>query len=175
MLEAKDIRLFIVEDDLVQAEILRDKLIELNKGASVKVFSNGDELYQELAKGVGFSSYHFVILDYYLQNQEDKEVSNANEIVAELQKNYPEIQILLYSAYENDSGLQFDKLVEENNNLLAYVKKSDHGYMAIQNKLRFTYMGWKIRSKKKRLIRALLVFLTLLVLTAGFFFVSVLA
>ncbi len=169
MLIAKDIRIYIIEDDEIQAEILRDKLSELNKGTPIKVFTNEDELYTDFDKNLSSKNFNIVILDYFLQNEKNTNTSNADTIVQILKEKYPSTSIIIYSAYESDNKLDFNAFTEDNDNVISFVKKSEHGYLGIQNLLRFNYIGWQLKRRTRQLKKASLIFATIAIAATIYF------
>jgi len=168
---SNDIRIFIVEDDATQSEILYDKLLEYNPEYSIVRFKSGNELLDYLKKGHQNNKHNYLILDYYLQTTEDKEVLNGFEIIKLLGKEYSKIRIILFSAYESDNESNFSELTKEPN-VIEFVRKTEHAYSTMQNILRFDYAQNNLLKKKRRFQWALSILLTLLALSTLHFIIN---
>ncbi len=175
MLASKLLKIQIVEDDVVQAEILRDKLAESNPMASINVHKSGKELFEHLSSGILNKRFYFIVLDYFLETTENTEVLNGYDIIQLLNRDYPQIKVVLHSAYESDDGTNFLKIKEDYQNVIEFVKKSEHAHLSVQNLLRFTFMEWQLGKKRKRLKISLLIFVVILLLSTLHFLTSFLA
>lgn len=158
MLTKRKIRSLIVEDDPIQAEVLKDKLVGLNDTVDVSIFNDGAAMLRYLDHDFKKNKFYFIILDYFLQTEEKKDVLNGFEIVSLLNKKHPKIKVVLHSAYENDDGKSFIKMKEDYPNLIEYVKKSDHAYLIIQNLIYINFIEWELNRKKNRMWIAAIVF-----------------
>ena len=167
----KDIKIFIVEDDQVQAQLLYDKLLEYNSGYDIEKFNTGKDLLACCDSDYPKSKYIYLILDYYLQSSDDSESINGIDVIKQLAKDYPQIKIILFSAYENDGDSNFDKLTTEPN-VIEFVKKSIHAFSHIQNILRFDYAQTCLYRKKRRFAWSMSVFAILLTLSIIYFLVN---
>ncbi len=168
---SNDIRIFIVEDDKTQSEVLSDKLLEYNSNYNILKFESGNRLLDYLKKGYQKSKNNYLILDYYLQTNENAEVLNGFEIIKLLGKEYPKISIILFSAYENDNESNFKELTEEPN-VIEFIKKSPHAYSTMQNIIRFNYAQNHLLKKKRRFKWALSILLALFALSALHFIIN---
>ena len=171
MKKDKDIKIFIVEDDQVQSQLLYDKLLEHNNEYNIVRFSNGKDLMEHCGSNYPNSKYTYLILDYYLQSSDDSELMNGIGVIKQLAKDYPDVKIILFSAYENDGDSEFDKLTNELN-VIEFVKKSVHAFSHIQNILRFDYAQTCLYRKKRRFAWAGSFFVLLLILSAIYFLVN---
>jgi CheY-like chemotaxis protein len=149
------IKILIVEDDAIQAEMLKDKLVEMVVPSSVEVFANSDDLIAYLKTGYTSKKNFYLILDYFLQTQEKPDSFNGLEVIKIVRQQFPKIKIILFSAFDNDEDTQFNKIKEEYN-LLDFIKKSTHGFPAIINTIRFNYSLMNLEKRKKRLKLALI-------------------
>lgn len=164
----KDIKIYIVEDDAVQAELLYDKLLGYNQDYNIEKFSNGTDLLKNFEKKYSNKKYVYLILDYFLQSADNSEPLDGLSIIKQLGEKYPKVKIILFSAYESDGNSSFVKLVGEPN-VLEFVKKSIHAFSHIQNILRFDYAQICLYRKKNRLTLALVIFAALVVLSILYF------
>lgn len=161
---SNDIRIFIVEDDQAQSEVLYDKLLEYNSDYTILQFKSGEELLAHFNNAYTKHKYNYLILDFYLQSNEDEESLGGYEIIKILNEKHPKIKIIVFSAYDGDDDANFKQLTEEPN-VMEFVKKSNFAYSSIQNLIRFDYAKSSLTRKKKRLHWTLVIFFTLLSLS----------
>ena len=164
-------KIFIVEDDLVQAQLLYDKLIEYNCDYDIVKFSNGKDLIEYCDNNAPKAKYRYLILDYYLQSSDDSELMNGIGVIKQLAKKYPEVKVILFSAYENDGDSDFDKLTNEPN-VIEFVKKSVHAFSHIQNIIRFNYAHTCLYRKKRRFAWAMSAFAIILTISVIYYLVN---
>jgi len=86
-------KIFIVDDDPVLAEMLKDHLTKMTN-YEVKVFDTGEECIQQLAQKPGI-----VFLDFYL-NSVNKDAMNGLEILQEIKKSDPEVDVVILSGQD---------------------------------------------------------------------------
>ena len=165
---AKDIKIYIVEDDPVQAEVLSDKLLGYNSDYNIVKFSNGRDLIHHYNANYPNSKYIYLILDYFLKSSKDTDSLDGIGVIKQLAEKYPKVRIILFSAYENDGDSNFAKLVNEPN-VLEFVKKSIHAFSHIQNILRYDYAQTCLYRKKRRLTVMSSVFVGLVLLSLAYF------
>lgn len=161
---SNDIRIFIIEDDQAQSEILNNKLLEFNAEYNIVHFKKGNDLFTHFESVYNKNKDNYVILEYYLQTKEDSDIINGYEIIQLLRERYPKVRIILFSAFENDDDTTFNQLAEEIN-VLEIVKKSHHAYSSIQNIIRFDYAHKSLLKKKRRFHITLSVFVAMLSLS----------
>ncbi|MBI9068824.1 MAG: response regulator [Salinivirgaceae bacterium] len=166
---SNDIRIHIVEDDPVQAQVLQDKLLEFNSEYNLRCFKSGEELFSYFKNGYEKNKYNYIILDYFLQTSENTEALNGMEIIAQLENNLPKVKIILYSAYENDDDTKFDE-IKKKSNVIDFVKKSIHSYSRLQNIIRFDFSHESLIRKRRRFQFAMLGFVVTLALATLYFF-----
>ena len=94
MLATSNIKLFIVEDDDVQAQVLYDKLLEFNDKLLVARYKSGEELIAEFEKNYLRKKHYYVILDYFLQTNENSDALNGLEIIKLLAEKFPKVNCL---------------------------------------------------------------------------------
>lgn len=174
MNSASNIKLFIVEDDPVQTQILTDKLLDFNDKYQLTSFVSGEELLAELEKNYPGHKHVYVILDYYLQTNENSDALNGLQVIRLMAEKYPKIHIILFSSYDNDEDLEFIKIKEEPN-VLDFIKKSEFAFSSLQNTIRFHSTKIVLDGKKSRFRWALVVFITLMVLSSLHFIFSFLS
>lgn len=164
------IQILIVEDDSVQAQILIDKIVEFDNNVNLKHFSSGEELFEYLNSNPKKNKIYYLILDYFLQTENNKEGVNGNEVIKVLLEKYSYIKIILFSAYDSDDNLKFESLKEEFSNLIGVIKKSEFGYKTIQNTVRFDYVKELFKKKQNRFVFARLLFIVVSLVAALLFF-----
>ncbi len=161
---SNDIRIFIVENDPVQSQVLYDKLIEYNSEYTILQFKNGEELLQHFKNGYAKNKYNYLILDYYLQSNEDSDTMDGYEVIKVLYEQHPKIKIIVFSAFDNEDETNPKKITEEPN-VLEFVKKTNFAFSSIQNILRFDYAHSSLNKKKRRFHWALVIFMVMLSLS----------
>lgn len=161
---ANDIRILIVEDDKVQAEIIQDKLKEFNTGYAMHWFKEGESLLKYLSNEANKKKHYYLILDYYLQTKKNKDALNGLEIINILKDQYPQVNIVLFSAYESDNNTSFEEIKQEAN-VIDFIKKSEHAYSHVENVIRFHYSKSRLEKKRRRFNWARWVFVSLLFIT----------
>jgi CheY-like chemotaxis protein len=164
-----DIRIHIVEDDPVQAQVLQDKLLEYNSEYNLKWFKSGEELLSFFANVYEKNKHNYVILDYFLQTTENPEALNGIEIIDQLGSSAPNIKVILYSAYENDDETKFIE-IKDKVNVIDFVKKSNHSFSSLQNILRFDFSHESLINKRRRFRFAALGFVVIIALASVYFF-----
>ncbi len=157
MKKSNNIRIYIVEDDNIQSQILLDKLLEFNPDYNIIQFNSGEQLLEYFSTSYKRTRCHYVILDYFLQTQDNQKALNGFEIINILEEKYPNVKVILYSAYESDNSSNFDKLTEKTN-VLDFVKKAPYSFLNIQNLIRFSSAKQVLHKKKKRFAWAFSIF-----------------
>ena len=89
----KDYTLFIVDDDPMQLEMLKDHLSKFHN-FEVKVFPTGEECLQHLNE-----KPNVIILDYNL-NGVNKTAMNGIEVLKLIKKDAPEVEVIMLSGQE---------------------------------------------------------------------------
>lgn len=166
---SNDIKIFIVEDDPVQAEVLQDKLLAFNPEYKLQWFQSGEDFIAHLKNGYQKHRFSYAILDYFLQTTDNKEAINGYEVIRRLKTVSPKIQIILFSAFDSDTDKKFETLKNEPN-VLDVVKKSDYSFSNLQNAIRFNYSKKLLQVKKRRLKLFSLFFFVLCALAFVYFF-----
>jgi len=166
-----NIKLYIIEDDPVQAQVLSDKLLEYNDKFPIVWFKSGEELMLELEKNYNRQKHYYVILDYFLQTNENADALNGLQVVKLLQEKYAKIKVILFSSYDNDEEYDFTRIKEEPN-VLDFIKKSGYAFSSLQNTIRFHFSKILLDSKKRRFQLALVGFILFVVFSSLHFIFS---
>lgn len=87
------LKIFIVDDDVMVAEMLRDQITH-NTTHSVTLFHTGEECIKHVNE-----KPDVIILDYYL-NSENLNASNGMEVLKAIKKVHPEIHVIFLSSQE---------------------------------------------------------------------------
>lgn len=85
--------IFIVDDDPVLAEMLKDHLSKMTS-YEIKVFEKGEDCLDQLNQKPGI-----VFLDFYL-NSVDKEAMDGLEVLQEIKKVDPEVDVVMLSGQD---------------------------------------------------------------------------
>lgn len=93
MSEKKDMLIFVVDDDSMQQELLKDYLEKKGK-YSVKAFSSGEECLQNLSQNPSI-----IFLDYNL-NSVNKNAKDGLSVLKEIKKTHPETEVVMFSGQE---------------------------------------------------------------------------
>lgn len=149
-----NVQILVVEDDPVQMQVLIDKLTENNKSLNIKQFESGEKLMSYLSVEKKCSKKYYLVLDYFLQTEVNKEGHNGIDVIKLLQNGYSYIKTIIFSAYEADGDLKFDTLVNDHPNVIGVVKKSDFAFSTLQNIIRFDYINQVFHLKRKRFVIA---------------------
>jgi two-component system OmpR family response regulator len=94
MATGKPKKIFIVDDDMMLTEALKDWLTR-KIPHQVSTFETGEDCLKHL-----FDNPDVVVLDYYL-NTVSKDAANGMEILKEIKKYDPAIHVILLSSQEN--------------------------------------------------------------------------
>lgn len=89
-------KIFIVDDDMMLTEALKDYLTR-KVAHDVRIFSTGEECIQHLNENPDF-----IILDYFL-NSVQKDAANGMEILQVIKKNFHHIHVIMLSNQERYS------------------------------------------------------------------------
>lgn len=168
---SKEIRLLVVEDDPVQAQVLQDKLLEYNPDYLIVRFKTGEELLAFLEKNYFAHRPYYVILDYFLQNSDQKDALNGAQIIELIEQQYKKIKVILFSAYENDEETKFQTL-QEKNVVLSFVRKTEYAYSRLQNLIRFDYSKHILSRKRRRFIIFSIIFTAIVLLSFAYLVIT---
>ncbi len=169
---ARKIRLLIVEDDSVQDQILTDKLIEYNKDFQIEHFVSGELLIAYLNNNRKALKKHYLILDYFIQTEENKDGLNGMGVINHLAQKFSDIKIIVFSAYENDDNLKFNTLSTEHANVIGVVKKSEYAFNTLQSIIRFDFIKEMLKLKQKKYKTTRIVYIVFAILALAYFVVT---
>lgn len=114
--------LFLVDDEPIQNEMLKDYLNERFL-YEVKVFDNGEEALQNMNLNP-----EIVVLDYHLSSQ-DKNAKNGVEILKTMKDEYPAVQVIVLSGQDKiDVAIDTMKY-----GAYDYVVKGESAFSRIEN------------------------------------------
>jgi|SRR5690554_1429011 len=91
---SKPKKIFIVDDDSMLTEALRDYLTR-NVAHEIHCFATGEACLKHLNQNPDV-----MILDYHL-NTVEKDAANGMEVLKTVKKNYPKIEIIMLSSQES--------------------------------------------------------------------------
>ena len=86
-------KIFIVDDDPVLAEMLKDHLSKMTS-YEVKIFDTGEECLKNIGERPGI-----IFLDFYL-NSVNKEAMDGLEVLQEIKKVDPEVDVVILSGQD---------------------------------------------------------------------------
>ena len=96
MLINKPRKIFIVEDDPLQADLLKDRLLR-EANHDIHVFYTGESCLRSLSEHP-----ELIIIDYHLDGN-DRNASNGMEIITSIKQTYPDIHVIMMSSQERYS------------------------------------------------------------------------
>jgi CheY-like chemotaxis protein len=96
MLINKPRKIFIVEDDPLQADLLKDRLLR-DANHDIHVFYTGESCLRSLSEHP-----ELIIIDYHLDGN-DRNASNGMEIITSIKQTYPDIHVIMMSSQERYS------------------------------------------------------------------------
>lgn len=92
-MSAKEVKIFIVDDDKMQSELLKDSLLKHNN-YSIKVFHTGEECLKHLDE-----KPEIIFLDYTLSS-EDKNAKNGTEILRAIKRSDSNSEVVMFTGQE---------------------------------------------------------------------------
>ena len=113
-------QIFIVDDDKMFAEMLKDHL-NRTPAFKVSVFNSGEECLKNL-----FQNPVVIILDYYLNNS-SKEAADGLEILEEIKKHNDRIHVIMLSGQEH-YGIALQTIAK---GAAQYIIKDDQAFEKI--------------------------------------------
>ena len=93
MSDKKNMLIFVVDDDAIQSEMLKDYLSK-SKKHSVVAFSNGEECLKNLSQNPDI-----IFLDYNL-NSVSKNAKDGLSVLKEIKKSNPDAEVIMFSGQE---------------------------------------------------------------------------
>lgn len=86
-------KIFVVDDDPVLAEMLKDHLAKMT-AYEIKVFESGEECLKHLSEKPGI-----IFLDFYL-NSVNKDAMDGLDVLEEIKKQDPEVDVVMLSGQD---------------------------------------------------------------------------
>lgn len=155
--------LFLVDDEPIQNEMLKDYLNERFL-YEVKVFDNGEEAMQSM-----HLNPEIVILDYHLSSQ-NKDAKNGVEILKAMKDKHPQVQVIVLSGQDKIS-VAVDTMKY---GAYDYVVKGESAFSRIENVINNASELHRMRTINKGQKNAIIMLATvigLIVLASVYFFV----
>jgi two-component system OmpR family response regulator len=136
MSDKKDMLIFVVDDDAMQQELLKDYL---SKNYTVKAFSNGEECLQSLSQNPAV-----IFLDYNL-NSVNKKAKDGLTILKEIKKSHPDTEVVMFSGQEK---------IEIAVNTMTYgafdyIVKSESAFVRADNVIKNILKRHKLQAENK--------------------------
>lgn len=92
-MSAKKVKIFIVDDDKMQSELLKDSLLK-HSNHSVKIFHTGEECLKHLEE-----KPDIIFLDYTLSS-ENKDAKNGTEILKMIKRSGSKSEVVMFTGQE---------------------------------------------------------------------------
>jgi len=163
MADTKKRYLFLVDDEPIQNEMLKDYLNERFL-YEVKVFDNGEEAMQHM-----HLNPEIVVLDYHLSSH-IKDAKNGVEILKEIKDKHPEVQVIILSGQDKIS-VAVDTMKY---GAYDYVVKGESAFSRIENVINNASELHRMRTinrGQKNTIIMLVTVISLIVLATIYFLV----
>jgi two-component system OmpR family response regulator len=138
MSEKKDMLVFVVDDDSMQQELLKDYLGKSGK-YTVKAFSSGEECLQNLSQNPSI-----IFLDYNL-NSVNKKAKDGLTVLKEIKKSNPDTEVVMFSGQEK---------IEIAVNTMTYgafdyIVKSESAFLRAENVIKNILKRHKLQAENK--------------------------
>ncbi len=146
----KQVKIFIVDDDKMQCELLKDYLIK-NENYSVSVFHTGEECLQHLDQNP-----EIIFLDYTLSS-ENKSAKNGMDILRAIKKRKPEAEVVMFTAQEKIE-IAIDTLTH---GAFDYIIKNESAFHRADNVVKNILKRHKLQ-KENKFYKTLLVVLAVI-------------
>jgi two-component system, OmpR family, response regulator len=117
-------KIFIVDDDIVYLEILKNEVSELNN-VKVYTFTSAEECLMQMDK-----KPDLIIIDFYLNSTNPRNM-NGHQALEELFIENPKIKVLFISGETNENLLEEYRKYR----FIEFVVKTDFGSNQIQQKI----------------------------------------
>lgn len=168
---AGNIHIVIVESDSANAQTLQAELLKLNSAFVITILKSGEELIAACEGKKFRCKNQYVILDYVLQSTENVNALNGLEVIKIMGTRFPHVNIILFSMFEGDDAIDYDKIKDEPN-VIDCINKSEYSYLILQNAIRFHYSKTNLAYNKKIYRWSLAIFILLAALTTASTFFS---
>jgi two-component system OmpR family response regulator len=138
MSDKKDMLVFVVDDDSMQQELLKDYLGKSGKYI-VKAFSSGEECLQNLSLNPSV-----IFLDYNL-NSVNKKAKDGLTVLKEIKKSHPDTEVVMFSGQEK---------IEIAVNTMTYgafdyIVKSESAFLRADNVIKNILKRHKLQEENK--------------------------
>ncbi|HXA01794.1 MAG TPA: response regulator [Cytophagaceae bacterium] len=138
MSDKKNILVFVVDDDFMQLEILKDYLSK-NGNYTIKTFLSGEECLQNLSQNPSI-----IFLDYNL-NSVNKKAKDGLTVLKEIRKSSPQIEVVMFSGQE--------KIEVAVNSMTSgafdYIVKSESAFVRVENVIKNILKRHKLQEENK--------------------------
>ena len=115
--------MFIIDDDLVQTEMIKDYLVE-RYIFELKMFENGEDAMPHIEK----LKPEIVVLDYHL-SANNADAKNGVEILKEIKQKSPETKVIMFSGQDN-INIALDSM---RNGAYDYIIKGETAFNKMEN------------------------------------------
>ncbi|MBN4081501.1 response regulator [bacterium AH-315-C07] len=160
----KKIRTFLVDDDRIYLEMLKDKL-SINPKLTLKTFTTGEKCLENLDQNP-----EIIVLDYDFQKADNPEAKNGIAILKEIKKTHPEINVVMLSGQEKIEVA----VATLNAGAYTYVVKNSSTFdklgIVIQNILHRLHLENSNKQYKQQRLYLILALIAILLLNAMAFF-----
>lgn len=155
----KEVKIFIVDDDKMQCELLKDSLQKGKSQYNISIFHTGEECLKHLDENP-----EIIFLDYTL-NSEDTKAKKGTEILRAIKRLKPETEVVMFTAQEKIE-IAIDTLTH---GAFDYIIKNESAFhraeIAVKNILK-RHKLQKENAFYKKLLIAILVILGVVALLA---------
>lgn len=133
------IKIFLVDDDQMYLKALENEFIK-NENFEVYTFTTGEACLNNL-----FLNPDIVILDYFLSNDNKKEVADGFDILVKIRNLNPNAHVIMLSSYENvDIAVNCIKYDAFN-----FIVKNDTAFIRLKHTIKQIF---RVHSKVKELV-----------------------
>ncbi len=151
--------IFVIEDDAIQTEMLKDYLTERYL-LEVKTYSNGEDALNDVAK----YKPEIVVLDYHL-NSNNRAAKNGIEILKEIKTKSVDSKVVMFSG-EDNLNIALESM---RNGAYDYIIKGETAFNKLENvinKLGDLHKLESINKAKTRVITILGIVIAIIVIVA---------
>jgi len=143
----KNVNIFIVDDDKMQCELLKDYLLK-NHNYKIEIFNTGEECLKNLDKDP-----EIIFLDYTLST-ENKNAKNGMEILRAIKNRLPSAEVVMFTAQDRIE-IAIDTLTH---GAFDYIIKNESAFHRADNVVKNILKKHKLEKDNKFYKRLLLVF-----------------
>ncbi len=141
----KKVVLYFVDDDELHLKIIQGKF---NTSSNYEFYSykTGEEFLDNLIKKkIQKNIYQIVILDYYLNSNENSDAKNGIEILKIVKEIKPSIEVIMLSAMDDVNIVT----TAMHYGAITFVKKNENCFTRIQNNINWIISQKDLESKKR--------------------------